>query len=194
VKKLQFRITGIAPLIMHNGMLADPLNPTARRISEIAAKRKKVDADHEEMARLEWYGSLYLKDNKPCIPAHVLEGALIGKGGAARKVKMGKQAAAALLVEDDTPLEYDGSEDIDALWEDGSYVIRAAVRVGPAKVMRTRPKFDEWATTFNILYDPDFLNRENIEQWVEVAGEQVGLMDWRPRFGRFKVESVEEIK
>jgi len=194
MERLRFKITGITPLLMHNARLADPLDTTTRKIKEISSKRKKVDADHEEMARLEWYGGLYLKDGKPCIPAYVFEGALIGKGGAARKVKMGKQAAAALLVDNDALLEFDDdSAKLEALWKNEKYVLRAAVNVAGSKIFRTRPKFDNWSATIDVLYDSDKLNREHVEQWVEVAGRDVGLMDWRPRFGRFEVESVEEV-
>ncbi|GAI35123.1 unnamed protein product, partial [marine sediment metagenome] len=116
-EKLTFRIRGVVPLLMHNGELADPSYWYNQAIKEITSKRAKTEADREELARLEWMGSLYLLEDEPCIPGYVLEGALIGRGGAARKQKMGRQAAAGLYVVDDFPLEYDGPRDPKELWK-----------------------------------------------------------------------------
>lgn len=52
-------------MLMHNGQLADPSNEWARAIKEISGKRAKTAADYEEMARLEWLGSLYLNQHGP---------------------------------------------------------------------------------------------------------------------------------
>jgi hypothetical protein len=62
------------------------------------------------------------------------------------------------------------------------------VRVGQAKVMRTRCKIDEGATTVEVRFNDELLNVSEVKRILEVAGEQVGLLDWRPRFGRFNVE------
>ena len=72
-KELKFRITGVAPLLFHNGQLADPINPHTRSIAELTSKRKKVEADHAEIARREFLGSLYLMDGEPCIPGEMIE-------------------------------------------------------------------------------------------------------------------------
>jgi hypothetical protein len=56
------------------------------------------------------------------------------------------------------------------------------------KIKRTRPIFREWAADILVEYNDNLLDEEQVKRWVEVAGEQVGLMDWRPRFGRFEVK------
>jgi hypothetical protein len=189
-ERLKFRLTGIAPLIMHNGRMADPMDQYSRAIKEISSKRKKVDADFEEMARLEWMGGLYLSNGAPCIPDYVLEAALIGRGGAARSQKMGKEAAAGMFVMQSFPLEYEGPKDPAELWKIEEFRLARAVRVGQARVIRTRPIFREWASSVEIEFDLDFLNADHIRQWMEIAGSKVGLMDWRPKCGRFTVEEA----
>jgi hypothetical protein len=189
-EKLEFRIVGVAPLIMHNGRLADPMDGYSRAIKEISAKRKKVDADFEEMARLEWMGSLYLVSGRPCIPDYVLEAALTGRGGAARSQKMGKEAAAGLFVMKSSVLEYDGPKEPDELWKDERFRLVRRVRIGQSSVIRTRPIFYEWSANIEVEFNPDFLNADHIRQWMVIAGERVGLMDWRPKCGRFTVEEL----
>lgn len=187
IEKLSFKIRGVAPLVQHNGQLADPGNRWARAIKEISSKRKKVEADYEEMARLEWMGGLYLHKGEPCIPGYVLEGALIGRGSAARKQRMGKEAAAGLYVVQNFPLEYDGPRDPTELWETEGFQLRSLVRVGQARIMRTRPVFEEWAATVVVEIDPELVNPKDAKHWMEIAGAQVGLMDWRPKCGRFEI-------
>jgi hypothetical protein len=187
IERLSFKIQGVAPLLMHNGQLADPANEWSRAIKEISSKRKKTDADYEEMARLEWMGSLYLHKGEPCIPGYVLEGTLIGRGGAARKQKMGKQAAAGLYAVDNFPLEYKGPREPAKLWKLENFRLRVPVRVGQARVIRTRPMFEEWSATVFFDLDTDLVNVADASLWMEVAGREVGLMDWRPKCGRFEV-------
>ena len=193
VKKLHFTITGDAPLLMHNGRLADRDDPYTRKMKEITSKRNKTDADYEELARLGFLGALYLSDDKPCVPGLIFEAALISRGGAARKEKMGKEAAAALWVVDDSPLIYDGPTDPEELWKDKRFVLQNLVKVGQSKVMRTRPIFKEWSAEITVEFNENLIDEESIRRWIEVAGEQVGLMDWRrldalvPHFGGFEL-------
>jgi len=189
VKKLHFTIVGEAPLLMHNGRLADRDDPYSRKMSEISSKRSKTDADYEELARMEFLGGLYLDENEqPCIPGYVFEACIIGKGGAARKERMGKEAAAAVWVLDDAPLEYDGPRDPQELWQDKRFISQSLVRVQRNTVKRTRPRFKEWQANVTVEFNENLVDETDVRRWIEVAGEQVGLMDWRPRFGRFRVE------
>ena len=186
-EKLTFRIRGVSPLLMHNGQLADPSNSYSRAMKEISGKRAKTEADYEEMARLEWLGSLYLVKGEPCIPGYVLEATLIGRGGAARKQKMGRQAAAGLYVTADFPLEYEGPRDPKELWSLEEYRFQVLVRVQQSRVLRTRPIFHEWGATVWFEVEPDLVNVADARLWMDIAGRESGLMDWRPKFGRFEV-------
>jgi hypothetical protein len=181
---LSFRITGVSPFLMHNGQLVDPLNPHSQSIAEVTRKRKKTDADHWEMARREFYGGLYLSGGEPCIPAEMVEAALI-KG--AMKEKRGPSAKAGLLVENNACLEYDGPREPKAIWQDERFRLRVAAKVGQAKVMRTRPRFDGWAADIVVKFLPSLLNSKEVKGFLVTAGEQIGIGDWRPRFGRFEV-------
>ena len=187
IETLSFKIRGMAPLLMHNGQLADPGNEWARAMKEISGKRAKTAADYEELARLEFLGGLYLNREGPIIPGRVLEGALIGKGGAARKQRMGKQAAVGLYVVRNFSLEYDGPKDPNELWKDERFRSRELVSVGQARIMRTRAIFEEWSADVNFEIDTEFVNIEDANLWMSIAGRESGLMDWRPKHGRFEV-------
>lgn len=175
---------------MHNGRLANPGDRYTLMLSGVTSKRNKTPADYEEMARIEFIGGLYMGDDGPVIPGHVVEAALIGRGGAARSEKKGKQAAAGLFVPDDYPLIYDGPRDVKGLWEDERFRFEAMVRVGQARIARTRPIFKNWAAEVDVIFNPELVSPAEVDRWMNIAGATVGLMDWRPRYGRFEVEKI----
>ena len=84
---LEVHIQGVVPLILHNGQLVNPLNPISKEMKKISSKRAKTESDYEELARLEFMGSLYLNEKKePVIPGECIEATLIN---AAKKSKKG---------------------------------------------------------------------------------------------------------
>jgi hypothetical protein len=183
-KSLKYRIIGVSPLLFHNGQLADPLNRHAKAIAQLSSKRKKTEADHEKMADLEFIGSLYLSGGMPCIPAEMMEAALVR---AATQEKRSAKAKAGLVIRQDLILQYEGSKDPAALCADPNFRLRCGVRIGTSRVMRTRPKFSNWAADFTVEFVPTLLNEEDVHSFIATAGAQIGIGDWRPRFGRFSI-------
>lgn len=185
---VQFKLTGTAPLLMHNEQLANPLNPVARELSKIAKKRNKTEADYELLAKMEFKGGLYFDDEiGPYVPGTWVDKTLEVAG---KREKLGSTMKAyARCVEDRMPLEYDGPRTIDKMWDKGFYDMRC-VGVQQRKTLRTRPCFKDWSITTTILYDESALDRDQIIRTLERSGLAVGLGDYRPRFGRFTLEVI----
>lgn len=181
---LRAKITGVSPLLMHNGQLADSLNGFAKAMKEISKKKDKTDADYEELAKLEWRGSLYLKDGKPCIPGAMIEACLVQ---AAKKVKKGQQARAGIICPQDSLLEHDGPESTDELFDAG-YKLTVGCVIKRQRVSRTRPMFRKWGTSTEVWYDDALFNKSDIVNMFKDAGDYIGIGDWRPKFGMFTVE------
>jgi hypothetical protein len=191
-KKIDCGITGVTPLLLHNGQLADPLNEWTIRLKEITAKRIKTQAIHEEIARVEWYGSLYTNDAKRIgIPGEVIEAAL---QQGARQTKRGKDIPRGVICAGLWPLEYGGPLDPDTLFADPNYHDRRGVVVQRSRTMRTRPIFKRWSLNFQLDYLPDVINVSDLQTILENTGQFIGIGDYRPRFGRFDVEKFEEVK
>lgn len=177
-----------ARLMMHNGRLADPLDPYTKALKEITGKRKKSDADHVECGRREFVGGLYWRPELgPYVPGDALLACIVE---GARKRKLGKAFEPAVrLTEDYCRLKYEGPREPDALWADARFVDRRGVVVGQSRVIRTRPIFNDWAVSFTIELLPSQLNAADVEQALVDGGIQVGLLEMRPRLGAFSVES-----
>lgn len=184
---MKYHLEGTCPLMMHNGTLADPLNPFSKAIKQITAKRKKTDADHEEVARLEWHGSLYLMDGKPCIPFRAQRATL---HNAAKTLRLGTKVKAGLFVYDNALLIYDGPSNIDKLWTDERFRDRRPMSVGGSTVMRTRPIFETWSIDMVIAYNDELLNESEVDQFVTIGGNQIGLLEDRPTHGRYKANRL----
>jgi hypothetical protein len=185
-RSITVRIVGVSPLLMHSGALANPLSVQAKELRKISKKRAKTDADHEYLSRVEWTGGLWLSGGTPCIPGEAIEAAFVQ---AARKSKRGQIARAGMISPGDWLLDYDGPRDLAALWQDESFRLVAGVRVGQARVMRTRPIFRRWSAMVTFEYLDDQMDESDVLDILRVAGRIIGLGDWRPRFGRFEIVS-----
>jgi len=63
------------------------------------------------------------------------------------------------------------------------------------RILRARPRFDEWELEFYIINkDPQILLRDTMKRIVEDAGKWIGLCDYRPEFGLFNVEEFRVIE
>jgi hypothetical protein len=189
MEQIKVRITGEAPILMHNGQLANPLNKHAKRLKALTSKRQKSDEDHAAVMHAEWLGGLYINDQGPFVPCDNLEAAL---KAAAKQQKLGKKFGSGVqVIETEIPLQYEGPRDAEGLWLQEFWDIRA-VKVGTARVQRCRPLFKEWSCTFTVAYDPRDVNRREVEQAIHEAGRVAGLFDRRPekggRFGKFSAE------
>lgn len=186
--KLTATLKGIAPLLMHNGQLADPMNEHARILSAALkeAKKSRTDTAWEVAYKAEFLGGLYLDEKlEPCLPGELIEATIIE---GAKKSKQGKEVRAGVIVDGNFALKYKGPRTADDLWK-AKFYKTASARVGQNRVMRTRPMFPEWACVFTVQFNPGLINRKDLIRFIEKAGAEVGLGDYRPRYGRFEMVS-----
>lgn len=185
---LKVRITGTRPMLMHSDVLSDPLNKLTREHKALTSKRKKTEEDHLEIAKSEFRASLYYRDDIGVFIPSVNIEASIREG--AKLSKLGKHVQRAVEVAElEIPLEYEGARDPDGLWNEGAYDARS-VKVSTARLTRYRPFFKQWAAEFTISFNDSMLNRVEVLKALTDAGEFCGIGDFRPKYGRFKVEVI----
>lgn len=184
---LKYQLNSSAPLLMHNGQAADPTNRFAKALKQISSKRAKVDADYEEMARIEFMASLYMSPDGPIIPAFVMDAVLVN---GAKKSKEGMSAKSGAFCLEHALLEYDGPRTADELWQDECFRHVALVRVGTARITRCRPVFATWSAIVSVNIETAIVNPARVDDWMTVAGSQIGVGDWRPQHGRFQAQRL----
>lgn len=173
-------------LIMHSRALADPEHPKVAEKEKLG--KAKTQEARAKLARLQWEYSLYTNsDNRIILPAENLKAMLV-KAAIKRNRGLKDIVKSKLHIYGDDPLlEYDGPQDLDALWNKGGrYRYRKAVQINNATVFTVRPIFPIWSITVELDWTQDKqLPIEVVDDLLLIGGTEVGLCDRRPDYGRF---------
>lgn len=192
IKTILVEVQGVAPLLMHNVQLADPFNQWSRQLRSLSGKRNKTDEDLLAIQEIEYQGGLYYDDEiGPYLPAEMIEASLIA---GAKAYKQGELVKAGVQVEETlVPLIYPGPRLRDELFADSRHRDSRMVMIQRNRVLRTRPRFNIWSLTFTLLVAADIIAPEDVRRALDVAGRLKALGDFRPRFGRFILQTFEEV-
>lgn len=188
MKVITFKFTGECPLLMHSERGANPLDSKAQAHKKLTSKRSKTEEDQLAIAWSEFQLAIYHNEAVgPFIPAQNIDRCI---QDGAKKNKLGKKfASSARCVEDIIPLIYSGPRDIEGLYNAGFADVRS-VGVSTSRVIRCRPMFRKWAVKFDFAYDENELDESSVILAAQTAGRLIGILDYRPRYGRFSVEVV----
>jgi hypothetical protein len=185
------RLTGARPLLVHNGRLANPLDPYVRSMKEYTGKRRKTDEDYRQMLYIEARGGVYEADENPDLLGMPDVNVWRSLFDAAKAFKRGMDIKRALICEMRTPpLLVDGAEaKIEEFLAAGpEHIDYRPVRIGTSKSMRARALIEHWSSTHEFILLTDVIDPRDMIPIVERAGRLVGLGDWRPMFGAFTAE------
>jgi hypothetical protein len=186
MKTMKLTIKGTRPLLLHSDVACDPLNPAAIELARMTKRKDKKTAEAQhDIARTEWQAGLYYDDeggvHMPTwnVVRSIQDGARMSKSG-----KLIERAVTAM-----NDRAYFGlSKDLDALWSDPQYRDRRSVKVGQARVIRTRPRIPTgWKLTIDLAYVETMIDEATIKEFASISGALIGLGDFRQRFGRYEV-------
>lgn len=191
MKNLKVTWKGISPLIMHNCQCVNPLHPITKEMKKYTSKRKKTEEEYNILSNLEWEAGAYWKDGLGLyIPAENVE-ATIRNG--AKVNKKGTDVEKYVNVTDlYIPFNYGENLSKEELIQDLRYRDCRIMCVKQQRIPRTRPRFDQWNITFNLMYNEEKIDLDVIVNAMEYAGSYVGLCDSRPKYGKF-VAIIEEL-
>lgn len=187
MKTFEVKIVGTAPLLMHK------FSEEAERSLEAQTKkaRKDLGSDEEQAEQVAYRldnGGLYLPGE--AVYQATIKAAVGFKVKGARGKTYKDTAKGNLIVEPDCiPLSLNGNELREYL------IDKRRVRVQRNAVMRVRPRLDEWEAQFTArIIDHEALPGEVLNAIFVAAGQAIGLLDYRPRFGRFMLIEFKEQK
>ena len=195
--RLQFTLTGVSPLLMHNGAAGlDSRSALSREIAAITKKRgnNRTAVEEERLRLLECSRSLYFDaGGRPTLPEAALRRMI---EDSARKTKEGPLVREGLMMES-VAFRYNVKrygEKLEDLRIKAQFT--APVVVSGRHITRTRARFDPpWSVVGVADVDPELVDRDKLLAWLALGGRRIGLGDWRPQksgglFGRFNVKKV----
>jgi hypothetical protein len=186
------------------------------------ANRQGSVAGDDRSPAWRWIGNLYTESGKIVIPSDNLMTVLreggkrcpTGKGQSTFKAQTQSgivvdQSAWPVLIDDRT-LDY---APIKALIENPDFAIHEQTcidqgyslfvkraKIGTAKHVRVRPRFDKWAVKGTVTVLDDMITTDVLRNILVFAGTYAGIGDWRPSspkspgsFGKF-ISEIKEIK
>jgi len=179
--KIEIEIESVKPLLMNN--------PIGYITSDKKVKRTMAKYDTQVEAEKATYRD---SEGYLCIQNNALFGTLIN-GSSFKKV--GKFSAKKVLMgnidiepENVRLLDKEG----DGL-KDYEVDVRMVV-IQRDRVLKARPLIRNWRATFSIIYNMDYapVIVSAIQESLIDAGQRAGLLDYRPRFGTFKIIRFED--
>lgn len=174
MEEVKVKIVGIAPLLMNKFKMEKP--------DETKAKRR----DEQYSPQTDAENVLYKDEKIGCYaPSTKLEACLRetakgfkGKG----KGTMKATVLSSVFVEPEKiPLNKQTYDEID---------LRPVV-IQRNRVVKGRPKFNSWELEFILKFDGSRIKKNDLRDILEEAGAAKGIGDYRPKFGRFKIERFE---
>jgi len=179
MKSISVTIKGITPLLQHRFSVEGADDTSKKRTGVPDWKQAATSALYQDDK-----GNIYQ-------PASHIEGAL-KEASRTLKITGRRGATYSKLVGSAVSVSPDA---IPHKIQD--YVIDSRpVVVQRARVIRYRPRFDEWELDFEILVSDEQIPIEVIKLAIDHAGNYVGIGDYRPgkggKFGKFMVTSFKE--
>ena len=97
---------------------------------------------------------------------------------------------AGVIVEPDAISLLDAKGETRTTWDE---IDARGVLVQRARVIRWRPKFNQWKLRFKLtIINDDQINTATLKDILEMGG-RTGLGDYRPRFGRYTITKWQEL-
>lgn len=191
MQQITLKLIGQSAMLLHSDRGANPIAPETVAHKALTNKRKKTDEDHITIARSEYMMGFYGDQGPICIPSTNIKSAIVD---GAKLHKLGSAFNRCVLILADTvEVEHSGPADKARMWETPACVDCRSVKVGQARLMRYRPRLNDWRLSVDIIFDETMIERAQIIAAAENAGKYIGIGDYRPAkggpFGRFTVEA-----
>lgn len=182
VKEATFRIVGLTPLLQHStaGMTVEGTGTNLRSKSDNITGREEAEQgcyrDSEGylvMPTIAFQRTLY----------YAASGRKVGKTTARVALAGVVMTQEFVRLVDPETDEFIKDFDVDTRF----------VKVGTARVPRSRARIEKWSVELPVEFDEDLINDGAIRELLKIAGKVVGVGDYRPAtgggpFGRFEVQ------
>jgi len=189
MKKYNIKLESICTMLHHGSQ--------AVGMEEPQTKRKGGSAVHGD--KDEWKKTIYYDEQHGVyLPAINMEACMkeaakqfkIGRGTATKYINSG-----VFCTEEHLPLYINGT--IIKTLDDPRITIDKRTIKNPntkGRQVRYRAKFNQWTTEFQLMVTADdYIDKKLLTEIIKYGGNFIGIGDFRPRFGRYKLISITEV-
>ena len=196
-------LTGKTPLLMHadNIEWADKMEDWKNN----PENRAKSKAGDDRTPPWRWIGCLYYDDPENgviTVPSEnimksIMEGAAKVSTGKRQETFKALSQSGLLCSEFHFPLLIDGKkipmkaiaelrklktfgEHVEAVKDLGFSLFSKRARIGTAKHIRVRPRFDRWRVEGEVIITDDQITKRILQTILDISGNYKGIGDWRP--------------
>ncbi len=194
MKKLHVRMNGVTPILMNNPQGVNPLNPLVmekKALTSLPKKERSTEENLLKLSDLEWKIGVYWDDGiglyvpSECIIGTLVDGAKMNKNG--QNILKACQVCESII-----PLDIGEEQNYEKMIQDLRFRDVRSVRIGKARVIKTRPRFNTWRCEFDMLYDEAIVDVRVIAMAFENAGKYSGIFDNRKNgYGRYTTSITE---
>jgi hypothetical protein len=189
MKTIEVEIRGTASLLIHR----------FSENAEGAGKTRRIEATKRDPREEATKAAYIAKDGTYYFNAFSITGC-IGNAGVNHKTT-GSRKSLRYVVPSAVRMLTDGITILNGNGPAKSFEVDSRPVNIPAtkgRVMRHRPRFDQWGAKFQLLVNDDILSVDMVHQLLNEAGQNIGIGDFSPRcrgpFGTFRVVSFQAIK
>lgn len=188
MKTVNVAIHGVTPLLIHR----------FSENSEQAKKTRRVEVTSRDPREEATKNAYIAADGTFYFNAFAIAGAMGNAGsshkstGSRKSLRYVVPSAVRMTTDTVTIMNCDGpAKDFEV---DSRPVTIPATK---GRIMRHRPRFDNWGAEFTLTVDDDLLSLDMAHQLLNEAGTSIGIGDFRPEkrgpFGTFRVTKFEEL-
>ena len=187
MKTIQVEIRGITPLLIHR----------FSEDAEASKKTRRVEVNNRDPREEATKHAYIAKDGTFYFSSFAIPGAM-GNAGASHKATGSRKSLrfvvpSAVRMTTDAVTILNGSGPAKNFEVDSRPVTIPATK---GRIMRHRPRFDQWGAKFDLHINDDLLSVEMAHQLLSEAGLSIGIGDFRPEkrgpFGTFRVTAWKE--
>lgn len=187
MKTVEVEIRGTSPLLIHRFTEASEQAKATRRIKTVQSDPREEATKHAYIAA---DGTFFF--SALSIPHAIGSAGSNHKATGSRKsLRFVVPSAVRVTTEAITILNGDGPA---KSFEVDSRPVTIPATKG--RIMRHRPRFNEWGARFDLVINDDLMAAETVHQLLNEAGVYIGVGDFRPEkrgpFGCFRVVSFGE--
>jgi len=193
MKTFDVKITGTTALMQHR-FDEKAESDSTKSTRTVVRKKETPRKAAERVCYQDKTGKFYMPS--ACLTRMISEAGSNHKlTGSRKSAKYAVYAAVLIPADTVTILNGDGSTPAKDFEVDSRPVVIPSTK---GRIMRHRPRFDEWSIQFNVRINESVLPPDFVHQLLAEGGQQVGIGDFRPQcrgpFGTFNVVHWEELE